>query len=234
MGIQEVSPGPVVRRVWEIYRDHSGVLVWTALILFAVQFVVALLLSGAVGVLVVLLFWVLSTLYQGMVVALVRDVKDGRRDQSVGQLIGSVEPVLLALMIVSLLFGLGVFIGFVLLIIPGLILLTIWAVVAPVTVLEHPGVFAAFGRSRELVRGHGWAVFGAIVLLYLAVVVVSVLAGLIATSLGSAGRALVQWAVNAVIAPVPALGASVLYYALLGDRDRTTVPDSVGAGTPNR
>ena len=225
MDVQEVSPGPVVRQVWEIYRDHSGVLVWTALILFAVQFLIALLLSGAAAVLVVLLFWVLSTLYQGMVVGLVRDVKDGRRNQSVANLIRSVEPVLFPLMIVSLLFGLGVFIGFVLVIIPGLILLTIWAVVAPVTVLEHPGVIAAFGRSRELVRGHGWAVFSVIILIYLAVVVISVVASLITSPLGSAGRALVQWAVDAVIAPVPALGASVLYFALLRNRARTAVPD---------
>jgi len=225
MGVQEVSPGSVVRQVWEIYRDHSGVLVWTALILFAVQFLIALVLPGAAALLVVLLFWVLSTLYQGMVVGLVRDVKDGRRNQSVANLIRSVEPVLFPLMIVSLLFGLGVFIGFVLVIIPGLILLTIWAVVAPVTVLEHPGVIAAFGRSRELVRGHGWAVFSVIILIYLAVVVISVVASLITSPLGSAGRALVQWAVDAVIAPVPALGASVLYFALLRNRARTAVPD---------
>jgi hypothetical protein len=70
----------------------------------------------------------------------VRDVKDWRRDHSVGELLRSVEPVLLPLMIVSLLFGVGVAIGFVLLIIPGLILLTVWSVVAPVRVLEHPGV----------------------------------------------------------------------------------------------
>ena len=63
--------------------------------------------------------------------------------------------------------GLGILVGFILLIVPGLFLLTIWAVVAPVTVLERPGIFAAFGRSRELVRGHGWTVFGALVLVFL-------------------------------------------------------------------
>jgi hypothetical protein len=68
-------------------------------------------------------------------------------------------------------------------------------------------------------------VFGVIVRIYLAVVVVSVVASLIASPLGSAGRALVQWAVDAVVAPVPALGASVLYFALLHDRDRAAVPD---------
>src|SRR5436190_13854730 len=98
-----------------------------------------------------------------MVVKLVQDLQSGRRDHSVGDLLRSVEPVLLRLMAVSILTALGVAIGFALLIIPGLILLVLWSVVAPVSVLERPGVFAAFGRSRQLVSGNGWAVFGVIV-----------------------------------------------------------------------
>jgi hypothetical protein len=179
-----------------------------------VQFVLELALPGALGLLLALLFWVLSTLYQGMVVELVRDVQDGRRDSSVGELVRSVQPVLLPLMVVSVLFALGVAIGFVLLVVPGLILLTIWSVVAPVTVLEHPGVLAAFGRSRELVRGHGWEVFGVILLVFVAVLVVSIAAALVADPLGDVGRALVQWAVNVLLAPVTALSASVLYFRL--------------------
>jgi hypothetical protein len=110
------------------------------------------------------------------------------------------------------------------LIVPGLIPMVIWAVVAPVTVLERPGVFAAFGRSRELVRGNGWNVFGVIVLVFLSVVVVSVAAGLLAGSLGSLGRAFVQWALDAALAPITALSASVLYFTLLRGRD--TAPTS--------
>jgi hypothetical protein len=115
---------------------------------------------------------------------------------------------------VSILFALGVALGFVLLIIPGLFLLVIWSVVAPVTVLEQPGVFNAFGRSRELVRGNGWAVFGVILLVTFVVLVISLLVGSATVSLGSAGRALVQWAVNAALAPLAALSASVLYFSL--------------------
>jgi hypothetical protein len=44
--------------------------------------------------------------------------------------------------------------------------------------------------------------------------VISVAAGLVAASLGSLTRALVQWAVNAALAPITALSASVLYFAL--------------------
>lgn len=224
MSVQPISPTLVVSRIWDLYKDQFAVLIGTAICLYALQFVIYLILPGAAGFALAILFWALSILYQGMVVKLVQDVQDGRRDNSIGDLVRSVEPVFWPLVAVSILFGLGVGIGFILLIIPGLFLLVIWSVVAPVTVLERPDVFHAFGRSRELVRGNGWNVFGVIVLVILAVVVVSVAAGLAADSLGSVGRALVQWAVNAGLAPVTALSASVLYFEL-----RRARSDSLGS-----
>lgn len=216
MGAQQIIPGAVVSRIFEIYRDQFGVLFPTAVLLYALQFVIYLVLSAAAGIALVLLFWALSILYQGMVVELVQDIQDGRRDHSIGQLLRSVDQVFWPLVGVSILLALGVGIGFVLLIIPGLVLLVMWSVVAPVTVLERPGVFAAFARSRELVRGNGWNVFGVIVLVFVIVFLVSIAAGIATSGLGSVGRALVQWAVNSAIAPIAALSASVLYFELRG------------------
>lgn len=221
MSTQPIIPGAVIARIWEIYRDQFSVLVSTAVALFAIQFVLTLLLSTAAAFALALVFWALSILYQGMVVELVKDIQDGRRDHSVRDLIRSVQPVFWPLATVSILFGLGVAVGFILLIVPGLILMVMWCVVAPVTVLERPGVFAAFGRSRELVRGNGWNVFGVIVLVFLSVLVVSVAAGLLAGGLGSVGRAFVQWALDSALAPVTALSASVIYFALLRQRETT-------------
>lgn len=214
MAVYPISHGVVVSRVWEIYREQFGVLFGTAVVLYALQFVIYLLLPAATGIVLVILFWALGILYQGMVVKLVQDVQEGKRDHSVGQLLRSVEPVFWPLVAVSILFGIGVAVGFVLLVIPALILFVIWSVVAPVTVLERPGVWKAFGRSRELVRGNGWNVFGLIVIVWVIVFLVSIAAGLIAAGLGSFGHSLVQWAVNSAIAPVTALSASVLYFAL--------------------
>jgi hypothetical protein len=214
MSVQPISPTSIVSSVWDLYKDQFAVLIGTAVCLYALQFVIYLILPGAAGFALAILFWALSILYQGMVVKLVQDVRDGRRDHSIGDLVRSVEPVFWPLVAVSILAGLGIGVGFILLIIPGLFLLVIWSVVAPVIVLERPGVFDAFGRSRALVRGNGWNVFGVIVLVFLAVVVVSVAAGIAADSLGSVGRSLVQWAVNSALAPVTALSASVLYFEL--------------------
>lgn len=216
MTVQPISPGAIVSRIWEIYRDQFSVLVSTAVVLFSIQFVLTLVLSTAAAFALAILFWALSILYQGIVVELVKDIQDGRRDHSIRDLIRSVEPVFWPLAAVSVLFGIGVGIGFVFLIVPGLILLVIWSVVAPVTVLERPGVFAAFGRSRQLVHGNGWNVFAVIVVVFLSVLVVSVGVGLLAGSLGSVGRAFVQWALDSALAPITALSASVLYFALVG------------------
>jgi hypothetical protein len=216
VGVQSIQPGAIVSRIGEIYRDQFSVLFGTAVVLYALQFVIYLVLSGAAGLVLVLLFWAVSILYQGMVVELVQDVRDGRREHSVGQLLRSVESVFWPLVGVSIVFGLALAIGFILFIIPGLVLLVIWSVVAPVTVLERPGVFAAFGRSRQLVRGNGWNVFGVIVIVFVIVFLISIVVGIAASGLGSGGRALVQWAVNAAIAPITALSASVLYFALQG------------------
>ena len=213
MSVQPISARNVVSRVWEIYREQAGVLIGTAMVLFGLEFLIVALLPSA-SIAITVLFAALSILYQGMVVKLVQDLQENRRDHSIRDLLRSVEPVLLPLIGVSILAGLGIAIGFVLFIIPGLILLVIWSVVAPVMVLERPGVFAAFGRSRELVRGNGWAVFRVILIVGFAVILVSLLVGVASVSLGSIGRGLVQWAVNSAIAPVSALSASVLYFGL--------------------
>ena len=78
------------------------------------------------------------------------------------------------------------------LIVPGLILITIWAVIAPSIVVEDQGVIEAFGRSRELVRGNGWNVFGAIVLAFLIVLrAVSIVLGRARRRIGDAPAAVV-------------------------------------------
>ena len=208
---QSIDPGSVIASAVAIYKDQAAVLIGAAVVVFAVEAILVLVL-GWVGA---ILSIVASTFFNGMVVELVRDVQDGRRDSSVSDLFKSVSPVVLPLLAVSLLAGLGIVIGFILIIVPGLFLMTIWSVVAPVTVIERPGVLAAFSRSRELVRGYGWQVFGVIVVVILIVIVVSIVVAIITSGMGSGGRAVVQWVLNVLTAPLSALLVSVLYFGLV-------------------
>ena len=105
--------------------------------------------------------------YQGLVVQAVRDIQDGVRDLSLGGLFRSVSKVLAPLLWTAILVGLGVFVGFLAVIVPGLVLLTWWAVAAPVVVCEVRTPTEAIRRSRALVRGHGWQVFSVLVVTFL-------------------------------------------------------------------
>lgn len=74
----------------------------------------------------------------------------------------------------------GISFAMFLLIVPGLILLTMWAVAVPVLVGEGAGVFASLGRSRALTKGARWPVFGLIVALMLVYLLSFGVAGLLA------------------------------------------------------
>ena len=225
--VHTLSPGDIIGRAFGIYRDQIGVLLPAALVVFAINAVVSWVFDhGVLALVAAVVSLVLAILYDGMVVQLVRDVQDGRRDSSVGELFSSVSPVLLPLIGVSILGGIGIGVGFVLCIVPGLFLLTFWSVVAPVTVIERPGVFSAFGRSWELVRGYAWPVFGTIVLVFLLVVAASIAAALIGLALGDVGRAVLSWIFNALTQPVAALTTSVLYFTLLQVRSAAETPQA--------
>jgi hypothetical protein len=62
------------------------------------------------------------------------------------------------LIAVDIIFGVCVIVGLVLLIVPGIVLFTWFALAGPVVELEGAGVRAAFRRSRQLVRGRFWTV----------------------------------------------------------------------------
>jgi hypothetical protein len=64
--------------------------------------------------------------------------------------------------------GFGVAVGFILLIVPGVILMTMWYVANPACIVERLGVFASMARSSELTKGHRWAIFGVMILLAIA------------------------------------------------------------------
>jgi hypothetical protein len=217
---RRLDAGAVIRRVFDIYVDQASVLMPAAAVLFVFTGIISEVLivaSPALLFVAAIIELVAGTLFTGMVVELVADIQDGKRDASPGQLLRAATPVLGQLILVGIVAGIGIVIGFVLIIIPGLILITIWSVAAPVVVLENPGVFDALRRSRQLVRGNGWQVFGVIVVLYILVGVVSFIIEAIAASAGSGIGIVARVVVGVLTAPLTALAASVLYFELRGN-----------------
>ena len=233
---RKLSVGDTLSRTFAIYRDQAGVLLPVAFWLFLLV-AIAELLAGDDELSLFLVSFVLGLtitfLYQGMVVALVKDVQDGRRDHSIGELMRLVVPVLMPLIGAGLLVGISVGVGILLLVAPGLFLLTIWAVTAPVIMIERRGVFDALGRSRQLVRGNGWPVLGVILVALLIGLAVALLLMVAADAItdGEIVGAVFSTLAATVTAPIEALVASVLYFRLLElQSEPDSVPQQTGDG----
>ena len=227
---QKLDVGGTLSQIFSTYGAQAGVLLPVALAIFAVVAIVNAIIAGSLILfpLGLAVSVVAATLYQGMVVGLVRDVQDGRRDSSVQDLVDAAWPVVLPLIGVGILAGIAIGVGFLLFVIPGLILLTIWAVIAPVIVVEHSGVMNSFGRSRELVRGNGWQVFGVIFVVFLISAVVAGILGAIGAGISdSVGmRILFNLIASTLTAPIAALAAATIYFRLLAIKGEPGTPEA--------
>jgi hypothetical protein len=235
---ERLDVGGVFTRVFEYYRAQAGLLLPAALIVFLpVAIVNAVIRHGGASIFLVLLATAIGLIgtywFQGMVVEAVRDIQDGRRDFDLGGLFRSAMPVLLPLIGAGVLAGFAIAIGFLLLIVPGLFLLTIWAVLAPVIVVERRPVFDAFGRSRELVKGNGWNVFGVLVLLFILQFAADLIFQAIAIGVSDTvvGYAIALLISRVLIAPLGALAAAVLYFELRRLRGEPPIGAGVEPGT---
>jgi hypothetical protein len=207
-----IDVGGVIRRVLSIYVDQAPVLMPAAAVVFVFTGILSTVLvnsSSGLLLLSLLIGFVATMLFTGMVVELVADVQGGRRDAKPGQLLRAVTPVLGQLVLVGVVAGVAIGIGFVLVVIPGLILLTMWSVAAPVIVLERPPGLGALGRSRQLVRGNAWRVFGVILVFDVLVAIVASGIDLGADAAGTGVGIVVSVVIGVLRAPLAALAAAV-------------------------
>lgn len=91
----------------------------------------------------------------------------GGRHAPIGKSIGVGLSRLLPALAVGLLAGICIVLGMFALIVPGLILLTMFYVAVPASVIERPGITGALGRSAELTKGHRWQILGLFILLFI-------------------------------------------------------------------
>ena len=220
-----MTVGGVLSEAWSLYKRFLVRFFLTALIVFAVLDLISALadqaasdtwssalLWGLIAALVSVVgyFWV-----QAALVETVHDVRDGRADRTIGETYRAVQPQLPAVVIAGILAAIGITIGFILLIIPGLFLLTIWSMVIPVIVLERRSTGEAFSRSREVVRGHGWSVFGLVIVTFL---IVAIASGVIRAVFAPLPDFLDAWlgglVAHSVTVPFAAAALTTAYFAL--------------------
>lgn len=219
----------VIREVFALYAQYAGPLLFPALAIFLVVGSIGGVLSDSEDIylrfLANTLQLVATALYTGYVVALVADVRDGKRDFKIRELFSAASKSLGALIINGFIWGLAIAVGLILFIVPGLFLATIWAVCQPAVVVERCSALEAFRRSQALVSGQGWPVFGTILVAILIQFLVAIFAVGIGIGIGVGALIAATIITSTLTAPVSALVASVLFFDLGGGEPAPTDDD---------
>jgi hypothetical protein len=133
--------------------------------------------------------------------------------------------VLLPTTAISLLVALGVWIGLLLLIVPGLFLLARWSVAIPALVQERLGVFAAMRRSRDLAKGSLWPLMA----FWLVILVASIAIGLALDQFASLSDTKLGFFLNALADTASGIVQSIapvaMYIELRRVKEGTSIDD---------
>jgi hypothetical protein len=274
--LRPMSIGEVLDRTFSLYKSHfwlfAGIMALPFLVLFVVNVVVAGLqaaragivqvsnsphaagpvspglIEGAVGgaILVGLLYFVLIGAAQAATIFAVSDLYLGRAASVRGsfrRVRGHVLRVLGVLFLTSLVVG----VGFILLIIPGIILLCRTGVAVPASMLEDEGPVVSISRSMELTKGYALQMF----LIFLLAWVLSIVAAAVfqfpfTLLMGTAAKphavslALVviqdfsSFVSQVLVGPVATIAFSLMYYNLRVRKeafDLQHLMGSLGSGT---
>ncbi len=216
----------VLGEAWTYYRRFAAHFLVIAFVIYVAAGIIAALLglAGSVGF---FLGWIVSVvaafLVQAALVKAVQDVRDGQVDLNLGETVRAVLPFLGTVIIASILAGIGIAIGFVLIIVPGLILLTFWSLIVPSIVIGGEGVFGSFSKSWRTVRGYAWHVFGTYVLVFLILIVFDIVLGLILLFLPVVARNAISSIISGtLVAPFLALVVTLIYYRLTAAHEART------------
>lgn len=211
--------GEPIGEGWEIYKRFWTHLIPIAFVVYLVVSLIALALASTGSRLSALAAFIVTVagvfLLQAALVEAVADVRDGRVDLTLGETIARAWPRLGSVAVAGIAAAIAIVIGLVLIIVPGLYLLTIWSLIVPVIVLERRSAFDSFGRSRDLVRGYGWTVFGVIVVTFAINVAVSIVLEILLAGFSTViGHYIGNVIANTLIAPFVAAAWTSMYFRL--------------------
>lgn len=182
MELRPRSVGEILDAAFRIYRDHWQLLMGAV----AVAVVPLSLLFGGLALTESLALIVIAAIVTGLligplvsaaIVKLGAELVRGH-ELTIGETYRFALTRLAPLLGAAVLVGLGVFVGFLLLIVPGVILFVRWYFATIVVVLEQRGVTDSIKRSWSLTSGNFGKTFGTLAAMFLLVIVVQFVVGL--------------------------------------------------------
>jgi hypothetical protein len=241
--------GAILDGAFSLYRRHFAVLVGSVGILL----VPLALISIAFGPWGLFLTYFAGLLTPAIGALVAGDVAVGRQP-TIGGIWSRMARLVLPLLLTSVLVWLAVGVGFILVIIPGILFYVWFSLFAQAIAIEDRRYFRAMGRSRQLVRGSWWRVFG--ILLVISIVtgiaqqlvqsIVTALLGVVGVGSGpdlfnTGGGAqgfshlttvpvvLGSTIATLLVAPIAALAPALLYFDLRLRKEGTDIAAAVDA-----
>lgn len=239
--LRPLNTGELLDRTFSLYRNHYmlflGIVALPHLVLLAFQLagvaitphageIAGAVMMGLWGFGTIVISVLVSATSQAATVIAVSQVHLGR-PASVMDSFSRVKGKILGVIGLSMLMGLGIGLGFLLLIVPGILLAVRWSLSVPAKVLEDLPASDAMSRSSQLSDGNRWRLF-VIWLLFVALsIAVSMLlqwpitlgALFLVQHLGPSGPILVQIATilatfisQCLVAPLATIAFSLVYY----------------------
>lgn len=126
--------------------------------------------------------------------------------------------LLLPVVGLSIVMSLGIGLAGILLVIPGLYLLIRWSAAVPVLVQERLGILASLKRSSELTDGSRWRIFGLLIVLGVALIILQLVLGVllmaIMPALGTVLATALATSVSAIFSVLISIALAVSYVEL--------------------
>ena len=138
---------------------------------------------------------------------------------------------LLSMWALGIIVGLLVFVGLILLVIPGIILAIMFCLVLQALLIENAGVIGSLTRSRELVSHRWLKTFAIAIVLGIIIIIISAVLSIIAAPFGSASG-FVSTVLGAFTAPIIPIATTVYYYSNLARISPPAGPMMAGAAAP--
>ncbi|MGH7498843.1 MAG: glycerophosphoryl diester phosphodiesterase membrane domain-containing protein [Gemmatimonadales bacterium] len=187
--LRPLSVGEILDVSFTLYRRHFASLAVVALVCSGIPVLLNMYIAASGGMLQNLsllpVYYVvlvaLNSIATAATVFIVSDSYLGRPINA-GTALRRAAPLIVRILICSMLTALVVGVGFVLLVIPGIILIAGLILSIPALVIEGKSASAALSRSWELSRGSRWRILGLllvlVVLLYVPVAAIGAIAAI--------------------------------------------------------
>jgi hypothetical protein len=227
----------VLGEAWALYRRHAPHFILISFVIYLVVAVINALLSwalGGFGAFIGLIFSVFGMfLLQAALVKAVQDVRDGRVDLDLRATVAAALPYVGSVAVASILASIGIAIGFILIIVPGLILLTFWSLIVPHIVIGGSGALDSFSRSWRTVRGYAWNVFGTFIVVFLILIAAQIVLSAIFLALPYGWRSFIADLISgSLVAPFLAAVVTLIYYRLTAAHGEPAEAGAAGYGAP--